>query len=341
MWLEDKSRNPASVFGEQAVTATRLIGASVDDLSLPKFFRGAIQLTVGTWTAAFKSGPWSFLAIAVPSLIFAGIIGGAIARSAAETFVGRPTPRGVAAFTFAAKRARSFAIVLLAPWAVLGLLYLLNAILGWLGLSLPWVQVAGAVLGFVGVVGAALIFAVVGAYAVAAPMLPAALACEGTDAIDAVQRVAAYAWGRPGRLLLYGATLLVQGLFLAVVLVGIVGVVNLVAAESLTLWLPNDKGSYLRVWLISGEAPFTMSIQETASLKATGRVLGFWGKVPLLLVAGYLASFVFSGGSVWYLLMRLICDGQEPEELWSPSGPVLRPEGDQGANGEPADPTDE
>ncbi len=340
LWISDGAADPAKVAGEWTSLAAGRFEKAFRGLDLSEFIGGSVMLLVDSWAMAFKSDPWSFLAIAVPGLAIAGIIGGAIARSAAETFVGRSTPTGTNALAFALRRVRSFGVVLLAPLVVIGLLYLVNAIAGWAALSIPWVQVVGSVLALVAIGFAALMVALAAAYVVAAPMLPGALACEGTDAIDAVQRVVAYAWSRPGRTLLYGATLLVLGILLASIIGATVGLVNQIAAQSLTVWLPGDKAAYLRMWLISGEAAYTMTINETASLKASGRVLGFCGKVPTVLGAGYLLSFVFSAGSVWYLLMRLVCDGQEPEELWFPSGPVARPDeggGSAGTNSETGD----
>lgn len=334
IWLAKDAPNPMSVLSTRAAAATAKLRTAIFDFDLGGAVSSLTDAIVGSVTAAFRVGPWSFLSVMVPALILCGIIGGAIARSAAVSFVGRGTPRGVDAAIFALKRAKSFGIVLLAPWIVVGLLCLLLAILGWAGLSIAYVQVVGAVLSGVSLLLAAIIFALVAAYAVGAAMLPAALACEGTDAIDAVQRVVAYSWARPGRMLACAATLLIQAIVVAVVLGAAIAAIKLVAASSLTVWVADDVAQYLKFWLLRGEAPYTMTIAETGSLKATGRILGFWGKVPLLLVAGYFFSFLFSGGTIWYLIMRLVCDGQEPEELWSPSAAVQRP--DDGEPG-PAD----
>ena len=38
----------------------------------------------------------------------------------------------------------------------------------------------------------------------------------------------------------------------------------------------------------------------------------------MLLVASYVVSYWFSGGTALYLLMRQVCDGQDAGELWSP-----------------------
>ena len=326
IWINKGDPNPVDLLSTRSASAADKLGNAVFGLKFDAAAGSLIDLLVGSVTTAFRAGPWSFLAVAIPALILSGIIGGAIARSAAVSFVGRGTPTGFEVAGFALKRAKSFGVVLLAPWVVVGLVFLVNAIFGWAALSIGYVQVVGAVLSGIALLLAAVMFALVAAYAVGAAMLPSALACEGTDAIDAIQRVVAYAWARPGRMLAFACTLLVQALVVAVLIGAAVAAVKLVASASLTLWLPDDKAQYLRFWFLRGEAPYTMTIEPSASLKATGQVLAFWGKVPLLLVSGYFVSYLFSGGSVWYLLMRLLCDGQEPEELWIPTNAVVRPD---------------
>ena len=38
----------------------------------------------------------------------------------------------------------------------------------------------------------------------------------------------------------------------------------------------------------------------------------------MLLVASFVVSYWFSGGTTLYLLMRQVCDGQDVGELWTP-----------------------
>jgi len=333
LWLSTESKDPVTVLGARFGATLAKLQAAVFELKPGPAVGQLVELIVGPVTGAFRAAPWSSLAVAVPALMLFGVIGGAIARSAAVSFVGRGTMSGVEALAFALRRGRGFALVLLAPWMVVGLLWVLTAALGWAGLSLAYVQVVGAVLSGLALVTGTIMFGLIAAFAVGGAMLPGALACEGTDAIDAVQRVVAYSWARPARLVASFVTLLLVMMAVGAAAGAAAAAIKMIAASTLTVWMPNDEAQYLRFWLLRGEAPFTQTIEATGSLRATGRVLAFWGKVPGLLVSGYVLSFVFSGGSVWYLLSRLVCDGQEPEELWSPSAPVSRPDDGGSADG--------
>ncbi len=70
----------------------------------------------------------------------------------------------------------------------------------------------------------------------------------------------------------------------------------------------------------SGE---TISGEERGwSMNAMASSIAFWSRLPGFLVGAYLISFYFSGGTLLYLMMRLVCDGQDPSELWRPGMPA-------------------
>jgi hypothetical protein len=156
-----------------------------------------------------------------------------------------------------------------------------------------------------------------------APMLLPALACEATDGIDAVQRTMAYVAARPLQYGAYVLILCVQAAITTALLIMLAVLVSETARAAATAWTPTsvDPGRVLE--------------GSSASLRAMNAGILFWLNVPLLLVGGYVTSFVHTGGTVLYLAMRRVCDGQDVDDVWMPGSiPGLRdPEMDRRPSG--------
>jgi hypothetical protein len=72
----------------------------------------------------------------------------------------------------------------------------------------------------------------------------------------------------------------------------------------------------LRQWAMSGERPLNASVdgwQGTA-----GMLMGWWAKVAMLMLVALVVSLVHAGGTMLYLAMRQVCDGQDVTDVWDP-----------------------
>lgn len=217
------------------------------------------------------------------------------------------------ALATARRKWRSLLGAVLGPLALMGVLALLIATLGLVMLRFNIVNIAGGVLyGVPLLLGAALVFVAVG-YALGGWMLLPAVMVEGTDAIDAIQRAYAYTIGRPGRLAMYGAALL------ALLAVSSTAIALLIAEA--TQWT----ASLANAW--TGAAPLSAGAHAFAAAPASehGGTASFvqaavrwWESFAMNLVAAYAASFLCSGSTLLYLLLRRVNDEQDIEDIWSP-----------------------
>lgn len=332
VWL-GKDTGPAHTFADKAQGGFRAVQRSIFDFDVRSLAGGLWQACVDAPIAAAREFPWSTLAIAIPILIAWGIFGGAMSRMAAEEHALKQQRAWTTGLAFAVARWFSFAACLIGPVAVLLVVCGVMACAGWVLLGFQYVNIAGGVLYGLGLAIGTIVAVLGAALLLGSPMLVPAMACEGSDAIDSVQRVWAYTLARPGRLAVYLLILLVQ-LVLALWALGLLAG----AAESLTAWsttalLPGETAEALREAAAGGDMP----TDTKDSVKTAGRILAFWGAIPDLLVGAFAVSFWFSGGTVLYLCMRRVCDGQDVEELWRPHmtpGTVPPPSGADDDDGE-------
>ncbi|HYE60392.1 MAG TPA: hypothetical protein VD997_00215 [Phycisphaerales bacterium] len=307
---------PLSMGSDLARRGLSKIIHGVFDLSPKDAAAGLFDLFIELPRQLIDQYPWGSLAVFVPALLVWAVGGGAIARSAATEFsLDRRTswPRALA---FALSRWGSLFSSLAAPLLIVGLLIGLMAVLGLGLLGIAYVNVVTSMLYFLVLLAGFVAVVILVAYLLATPMLVPACACEGTDAIDGIQRCYAYVTGRPFKLVLYSAILLVQAVVVAVVIGALAQATISLSLWSSSLLLPEFFGYAVQA---QGDPSITV---DTAALSPTAafatRVVGFWVAVPALIVGAYVVSFWFSGGTVLYLLMRQVCDGQDTGELWTP-----------------------
>jgi hypothetical protein len=180
------------------------------------------------------------------------------------------------------------------------------------------VQVGAALVYPVALVAAVGCVLLLAAYVFSLPMLVPAVACEGTDAIDAAQRCFAYALARPLRLALYLAVVVVQGVLLTLVIAALLNAAVQACAWVATAWADPAAREYLRdAALRTAEA----TSDTPGSRVLAGRLIAFWSGLPAALLAALGVSYWFSSGTVLYLAMRQVCDGQDIGELWTPGPP--------------------
>lgn len=268
--------------------------------SFYSFFEGLANLT--------HERPWAALACAVPWLLVAPIGASAIARlTAIETAhrVMSPWPVGVG---FAARAAKASVLAVIGPAFVLLLGMLGLAVAGAALFSIGEVGVAGSVFLFVALAVCAGMVLLAAGWILGLPLFVPAVACEGPDPIDAVQRVLAYLVGRPLRLAAYSLLLLAE----MTIVVGVVSVV-IHATLDVTAWgLTLFCGPEARAAL-GGNAD-TLS----GAWKTVAGIAHFWREAFLGIVSAVIFSFVCCGWTIAYLLIRQLHDGQDRSEIWMP-----------------------
>jgi hypothetical protein len=257
------------------------------------------------------------------------IAGGAICRGAAMELA---TGEGITwpqALGFAAARWRSFAGAMIGPVLLVWGVALVLAIGGLVLLRLPGLNLIGALLYGLFLLGGLVAALVMVAYLLGHWMLVPAVACEGTDAIDAVQRAYAYVFGRPARLVAYLATLAAQAIVVGWVVWMLSSAIVGFTVRTGGAWA-GDNGRIMleqgTVGAVGGDAGAVMAgahpeatTLDRSRTSAWGEFLvKMWTLVPVLLVWSFLVSFAFCGSTQLYLAMRRVVDGQEMTELWMP-----------------------
>lgn len=316
LWLP-KGNSPAQEVADRAPPAMVRIADGVLALDHVDLSKGLSELFVRIPTDVYRDFPWSTILIAPLILALWSIAGGAIARTAAsEVALGRRMGWGEGV-AFALSRPIALFSSMLAPLVIVLLVGVLLAAFGAALFSLQWIQVVGAALFFIPLLLSLVAILSLAGFVLGMPMLPAAVVCEGTDAIDALQRVYAYVLDRPVRVLLYSFVLLAQLAILGVVLAFLAKGVLEFAAWSSTLWTtPNARDA---VQTLAANQPWSPPRPDSpTSLRAFAHVVGFWAAIPGLLVLAILVSAYFSGASLLYLTMRQVADGQDFSDLWSP-----------------------
>lgn len=237
------------------------------------------------------------------------ILGGALCRLVAVDVAGDLNMTSRQGLAFAVRRWGAFVGAALLPLALAGVLAAIIKIVGWLLLSLPVIDVIGAVAyGALLVLGLAVVLCLTG-YTLGQGLLAPAAAVEGADAVDAVQRAYAYVIGRPARLVLYGGLGMVQGVVVLAIVAWVldraVGVTGRLAGS----WLSDERAG--RLWA-GAEGGGT----DAAPLSA--RLIDLWAHVAEMLVFGAGVSLFFSTCTVLYLLLRRVNDEQDIREIWMP-----------------------
>jgi magnesium-transporting ATPase (P-type) len=138
-------------------------------------------------------------------------------------------------------------------------------------------------------------------------MIVPALAVEGTDAFDAIQRCYAYVIGRPLRYLTYLLILTLLGTF-AAALFAMLARVSIEMTDWAAGFLANDATQRA----LTGEGDLG------ATKKWAHEFISYWRNFVEILIAGYIISLFFTSATLLYLAVRRICDGQGITEIWEP-----------------------
>ena len=324
LWIRpapDEYNGPLAMGSDLAAAAFIKLVSGVIALEHVRAGEALLDLFVHLPKRLIAEYPWGSLAVLVPALAVWAVGGGAVARMAATEFSLERRTSWTRALGFALSRWGSLFAAMAAPLLVVGLLIGVMAAIGWFLLGIPYLNAGTSVayfvlllLGFAGVV-------ILVTYLLAMPMLVPAVACEGTDAIDGIQRCYAYVSGRPLKVVLYSAILLVQAVVVTVILAALAQAAVSLAAWSSTLLISDDLAVAILAQADAAAKPIATPVDTTDLSGAERFAFGavrFWIGIPMLLVASFVVSFWFSGGTVLYLLVRQVCDGQDTGELWTP-----------------------
>lgn len=242
--------------------------------------------------------PWSTVATLLLGIIAWTILGGAIVRSTATEFAIRKRLSTRESAFFALSKVRSSAGAMLAPILIVAILAM---ILRGFGAIAAGSSFGGGVVALA--FGLALVLALAAVltflgFLLGFPLLLAAVVCEGTDAIDALQRAYAYVLGRPVRLAWYSLVFYAQ---LALVSCACVVLAMCTTAFAIRWTFAPDTSDRL-----SHVTPFARDAHMA------------WMLLLFALAASFALSFFHAGSAVLYLLLRQVNDGQDPADLWQP-----------------------
>ncbi|MEX0877038.1 MAG: hypothetical protein WD114_06225 [Phycisphaerales bacterium] len=250
--------------------------------------------------------PLIAVVVGIPLIAILAIAGGAISRSAAIEFAHGRFASREDTLGFTLRRARQFVGAVIGPVIFCALLFLLIAV-GGLLLSVPVLDLLGSILYLFGLALGILATVVLMLHVLALPLIVPALAVEGTDGFDAIQRSYAYVIGRPLRYLLYALILLLLGTIAAAVF-AMVARISIDMTDAAALMFTNDAAERA----LSGEG-------EMGATKAYAyRIVEIWRTIVELIAAGYIISIFFTSSTLLYLVIRRVCDGQDINEVWEP-----------------------
>ncbi|MDQ7014096.1 MAG: hypothetical protein Q9O74_09400 [Planctomycetota bacterium] len=310
-----------------------VLGAQLDALAM--FWQGVLGLDGGAVASGFVGlmvdaprlaltrYPVESVLLGLPTMAVWAVLGGALCRSVACEVSLEMTLPWTKQLAFATKRWASFLGVVLLPTVVVGAIALVLAVGGVVLFNgVPALELVGGLLFGGGLLLALLAVGMMGLVGLACPMLLPSVACEATDAIEALGRALAYVIARPLRLAVY---LAIGGVTCAVAIA-----VAFALAEGAIGLAHAATGAWLAaqgIAELTGAYPIDAQLDQAGELReigATARgsawLVGFWGSCLRLVVMGYAVSCFLTAGTMVYLFMRQVCDGQHYAELWSEDG---------------------
>jgi hypothetical protein len=278
--------------------------------SVGGFMIGIERWFTTVWWTLMREHPLSLGGGLAAMAVVLAVGGGANARACAVEFSHGVITPWTRVLGFAMSRTVSLTMAIVAPFLVAGVICGGMAIAGWVLLNWPVLNVLGSLLYVLFLIGGMVAVLLLFAHLLGGWMAVPAVVCEGTDAIDGLQRMYAYVVGRPLRLLLYYAIGFAQ-IALGVAVFG-----------TLAWWCVRLTGASAGALLGEHGAAMVTGLGTEAHAEGTwrvaGRIVRFWESIPIALVGAFALSGVVSTSTVVYLLMRRLVDGQDEAELWMP-----------------------
>ncbi|HYD00705.1 MAG TPA: hypothetical protein VEB22_05710, partial [Phycisphaerales bacterium] len=236
------------------------------------------------------------------------VVGGAVCRSCACEVSLRAALPWRQAIGFGVRKAPALFAALAGPLVLVWLACLALRVLGLVFFTTKVMGALGALLFIAPLLLCIVIAVALFAYMLAHPLLIPAVACEGTDSFDAVQRCYAYVLSRPGRLVGY-IIISVLAVLPAVFIVSSV----VMTAAMLALWM---LGSPAHAEVPTIHAPFSPG---SGHFGFAVNMTTLWVVVVAAVAAAYFISLYFCAATTLYLVVRRLVDGQDIAELWVPT----------------------
>lgn len=231
-------------------------------------------------------------------------VGGAVCRSCACEVALRAALPWRQAVRFGLRKSLALFTALAGPMALVWVACLLLKLFGLALFTTKVAGVLGSLLFFIPLILCLVVATACVAYLLAHSLLIPAVACEGTDSFDAVQRCYAYVLARPGRIVGYTIISLFATVP-AVVVVTMIGIFAVLMAVTLT-----------GAPFAGAEGVFASSAREGFPF-SRGIVL-VWIGLVLAIGLSYFISLYFCAATNLYLVVRRLIDGQDITELWTP-----------------------
>jgi len=316
-----KSWMPMGPFEATVDQAARSLMRVIDGvLALRPYevFGALTDLFVRMPVALWRIDPWYIVVYGFLSLLIMAVGGGALCRMSACQFAGRERLRARDALQFSLGSWVKLVLAPLLPLALCGVLAVILVAMGIVFFKIPLLDVVGGVLYGVNLLIGFMIAFILLTLGFSFILLLPAVASENCGPADALQRAIAYLLGRPLHLLGY----VIVGLFgltigyLVVVLVA-AATLNITGAATGALTSHSALSLTGDVWINDLEPAFGDFHEEWHDRWAAG-MIQFWQGLVILLIAAYVLSYVFSGSTIIYLLMRKAVDDQDPSEIWRP-----------------------
>lgn len=302
--------------------------AGVIALDGPGAASGLTAAVVAAPRDAFRLDPWGAFVTLPLALAVWMAVGGAIARSIACDFSAGVRLAWPAALGFGVQRAGALFFAAALPLGIAGAIALAVSAAGWALFGAPVLDVIGSLAFTLLALGTFIAVLIAGVMLVGGNLLAPAIACEGTDAIDAVQRTMNYVLHRPLMLAMYGAIALATGaaaLFVASVLLS--GAME--GARALVLAWSGTRAE----GILDGVGGTDGSADVASSF------IRLWSSAAAVLLAAFGVSLYFSFSTLLYLFARQKNDLQHFSEIWFPGiigGTMASGEPGSGVRIEPA-----
>ncbi|MCA9285328.1 MAG: hypothetical protein KDA22_08950 [Phycisphaerales bacterium] len=296
------------------VGAINRIAKGTLTLRLDEAFGGLGELFIRVPLATLRADAGFFVGYGLLFILATSILGGALARMAACDFARREKLGVAGAGDFAVASWRSLLLASLVPLVLTTVLCLLVLMLG-LIMTVPGLDILGAVL-----YGAALLLGFLAAflllgYAISYPLLVPAVACERCDAGEAQQRAVAYLLARPLHLAGYFG-LGIVGFAIGYIVISGMAVVTLnLTAALFSLLTTNSAATGLGGFELFALAP-RPPLVHTGTAALAGAMTEAWQSLVIGIVAAWVFSYYYAATTRIYLLMRHAVDGEDPVEIW-------------------------
>ena len=266
-----------------------------------------VELPARNW----RESRFFAVSMMVIGLLVWAVVGGAVSRIAACDLAGGERIGVRDGMAFGVRRAPLLLGALALPLGLITALVLLLCVPALL-LAVPWLGIISGALWFLALIAGCFAAFLIVVGIPAAPMLVPAVVCEHCDPVDALQRGFAGVLRRPLHLAGY-VILWVIGLgagFLVVsLLVGIA--IRLPASLAASF-----SGAIEQTPVES--SVLVMTEPGSAGRTPAVRLASFWSGLLALVVPAWLFSYLASGWTAIYMVLRRAADGRDLDEIWRP-----------------------